>query len=153
MAKRTQAMVSDFLRNVGRVWAGTPDATQRGEPAPFAPWQARTLGTVKVQRRNGIGRNLVTRRYDRGSTGLAYQPPVIYSNPIGAGVVATRMLPVFAGPGPDYGPGGIFWAAQQINFGIQPGGQPVLTPLQLLLQIGPGAAPAALPATYPPSGG
>lgn len=141
----------NFLTTMYQAWVDYANGA-RGEPEPLGPDQRRTLGTVAPQTFHPSHRNIVTRRYDRGDKGLAFQASdeLIQSNPIGAGVPFWNQLPILSdGPLLTYQRGSILWSPQQITHGQQPSGAPAYTPAQLKAMLGDYSSDAIVPTAGP----
>jgi hypothetical protein len=98
-----------------------PEAVMRGQPAPFAWWQAKPrLGPEAMPQ--PLPAWLQSRPYTRGAQ--AYSPKFgsLFYNPIGSGVYAPYRLPTIAGPGARYQAAAIWFDVQTVptSIGISP---------------------------------
>lgn len=123
-----------------RVWFGSHSSAQRGEPAPLASQDHRPMETVQHPVSWGLPIYKYTRRYDRGSAAFSFDSGRVTYNPIGAGLVATRRLPVFSRLIGEVVPGqGIFWNTQRISAAGLAGPElgPLYSPQALYALLGP----------------
>ena len=98
-----------------RQWFGTPATKQRGEPVPFSPADHRPIENVEFRVPYGAPVYQRLRRYDWGSAGFSFDSGRLFSNPIGAGVVALHRIKPFSSAVAQVVPGqGIFWNSQTI---------------------------------------
>lgn len=99
------------------------DAT-RGMPAPLNAGQRRPVGTWKFNDLKPFGRTIFTetRYYDRGADAFVPNFGYLTTNPIGAGIVATRRVQASYGPSGQYENGMIFWSNQIIPTSLKTAG-------------------------------
>lgn len=140
-----------WLRNNIRAWFnGSIAALMRGEPAPMAPRDEYPGGIPPIQQPHPFGdfSTILTRRYDRGAQAYGYRFGALTYDPLGAGVVTTRPLPVEQPAGiQPLGGVAIFWTPQEINYGIVPAsGAPLLDPQTLAAMMGNPALAGQIPA-------
>lgn len=118
---------------------------QRGMPAPYSADEHRPSETVAHITPFGVPLYKLTRRFDRGSAAFAFDSGRVTYNPIGAGLVFTRQLPIFSRLIGIVVPGqGLFWSTNIPTIGV-PGPQlgPIYNP-QVLQQLLGGTVGAAV---------
>lgn len=126
-------------------WAASWQGWQRGQPAPFALADHRPLDTIEHRVPYGLPTYKWTLRFDRGSAAYAFDSGRLFNNPIGAGVVFSRQLPVFSPLIGEVIPGqGIFWNTQLVSRSGGPELGTLYSPQTLQALLGPtlGAAVA-----------
>jgi hypothetical protein len=90
----------------------------RGQPAPLAWWQRRTIPMTQPTPQ-GQPFYATSRPYSRGAQAHAPVFGHLAFNPIGAGIVAPYRLPTIAGPGARYVFGAIWFDVQAISTSLQ----------------------------------
>lgn len=124
------------VRGIFNRWFNGPESRQRGQPAPLGAVERRNPEFGRVPP-FGLWFSQLTRRFDRGAAAYAFYGGRVFSNPLGAGIVATRPLPVFPGePISVRNNVGIFWSAQMVNLGVQPTGAPLFPPWAIAQILG-----------------
>jgi hypothetical protein len=99
-----------------REWYSSQYGRARGAPSPFSAADHRPNDTVTHIVPYGVPIYKFTRRYDRGSAAYAFDSGRVTSNPIGAGIVFARQLPVFSKLiGAVVKGQGIFWNVQTLG--------------------------------------
>lgn len=140
-----------------RAWANKPQATQRGQPAPFSPYDRRPSPLNEGVPFGGALQHQ-SRDYSRSAQSLTYLSGVLSYDPIGPGTFYTRQLPIhqdgifdpntatYRGDTGQYVEGlGIVWGSPTpINYGNNPIGGPIYTPEILAAILGPAAGNAVI---------
>lgn len=118
-------------------FAAPSTSGQRGFPSPFSALMARLIPQRSVPA-TGHTQDKITPDYSRGAAAVVQTFGQVYSNPIGAGIVAANRPRAFYGNAGQYYNHQIFWTSQAIptSVRLQPLNSPeVLSSILDSLQI------------------
>lgn len=124
---------------------------QRGQPQALGPAQRRPLPAMRVYPPFGVVARAPSRDYTRPPDSFKWLGGQVDYDPVGAGVVATKKLPIHMGDSPvgTYVAGEIFWnttvQAAANNAAAQPALYPLYDPATLYAMLGPVSAQAVAP--------
>jgi hypothetical protein len=110
-------------------------AFQRGFPSPQDALQRRPVGSMPNHPTpDGLNHEVYTPYFSRGAAAYVQNYGKVFTNPIGAGVVAMYRPQASYGPAGQYENGAIWWTSQDIPTSINPSG--LVDPQELAALLG-----------------